>query len=140
MIAWLGGRPGSMKRSPWWPVGSRGGVAAPRARRYLLGLLSGAERKNSWMIAEQAGELSPDGMQRLLNFYRWDADKVRDDLRGYVLDELGPGGSGGRRRDRVSQEGNQVRGRTAAVLRYRRADRELPAGCVLDLRLAAGGR
>ena len=50
-----------------------------RARLYLLGLLSGAERKNSWVIAEQAGEASPDGMQRLLNFYRWDAEKVRDD-------------------------------------------------------------
>ena len=60
-----------------------------RARLYLLGLLSGAERKNSWAIAEQAGEASPDGMQRLLNFYRWDAEKVRDGLRGYVLDELG---------------------------------------------------
>jgi SRSO17 transposase len=60
-----------------------------RARGYVLGLLSGAERKNSWTIAEQAGELSPDGMQRLLNFYRWDADAVRDDLRGYVLDHLG---------------------------------------------------
>jgi SRSO17 transposase len=64
-----------------------------RARLYVLGLLSGAERKNSWTIAEQAGELSPDGMQRLLNFYRWDADAVRDDLRGYVLSQLGdPGG------------------------------------------------
>jgi hypothetical protein len=28
-------------------------------------------------------------MQRLLNFYAWDADQVRDDLRGYVLDRLG---------------------------------------------------
>jgi SRSO17 transposase len=60
-----------------------------RARLYLLGLLSGAERKNSWTIAEQAGDLCPDGMQRLLNFYRWDADAVRDDLRGYVLSNLG---------------------------------------------------
>lgn len=59
-----------------------------RARSYLLGLLSGAERKNSWTIAEQAGDLSPDGMQRLLNFYAWDADTVRDDLRGYVLEHL----------------------------------------------------
>jgi len=33
-----------------------------RARMYLLGLLSGAERKNSWTIAEQAGDLTPDGM------------------------------------------------------------------------------
>src|SRR3981189_639371 len=64
-----------------------------RARMYLLGLLSGAERKTSWTLAEQAGELTPDGMQRLLNFYRWDADAVRDDLRGYVLDHLaGPSG------------------------------------------------
>jgi SRSO17 transposase len=60
-----------------------------RARLYLLGLLSGAERKNSWTIGEQAGDLSPDGMQRLLNFYAWDADTVRDDPRGYVLDRLG---------------------------------------------------
>jgi SRSO17 transposase len=60
-----------------------------RARMYLLGLLSGAERKNSWTLAEQAGDLTPDGMQRLLNFYSWDADAVRDDLRGYVLDVLG---------------------------------------------------
>lgn len=59
-----------------------------RARLYLLGLLSGAERKNSWTIAEQAGDLSPDGMQRLLNFYRWDADALRDDLRSYVLGHL----------------------------------------------------
>jgi SRSO17 transposase len=60
-----------------------------RARMYTLGLLSGAERKNSWSLAEQAGDLTPDGMQRLLNSYRWDADDVRDDLRSYVLDNLG---------------------------------------------------
>lgn len=59
----------------------------------MLGLLSGAERKNSWSLAEQAGNLTPDGMQRLLNFYRSDADQVRDDLRSYVLEHLGdPGG------------------------------------------------
>ena len=59
-----------------------------RARMYLLGLLSGAERKNSWTLAEQAGDLTPDGMQRLLNFYRWDAEAMRDDLRAYVLEHL----------------------------------------------------
>src|SRR5262245_44031508 len=31
-------------------------------------------------------------MQRLLNAYRWDADGVRDDLRGYVVDHLGHAG------------------------------------------------
>jgi SRSO17 transposase len=55
----------------------------------VLGLLSGAERKNSWTLAEQAGDLTPNGMQRLLGYYRWDADAVRDDLRAYVLDHLG---------------------------------------------------
>jgi SRSO17 transposase len=60
-----------------------------RAKLYLLGLLSGVERKNLWTIAEQAGEFSPDGMQRLLNFYRWDAAAVRDDLCAYVLSNLG---------------------------------------------------
>ena len=55
-----------------------------RARAYLLGLLSRAERKNGWTIAEFAGDATPDGMQRLLNFYSWSADDVRDDLRDYV--------------------------------------------------------
>ena len=38
-----------------------------RALAYLQGLLSQVERKNSWWLAEQAGEQTPDGMQRLLN-------------------------------------------------------------------------
>jgi SRSO17 transposase len=60
-----------------------------RARGYLLGLLSQCERKNGWTIAEFAGNASPDGMQRLLNFYSWDADAVRDALRRYVVARLG---------------------------------------------------
>jgi SRSO17 transposase len=59
----------------------------------VLGLLSPVAGKNSWTIAETAGEATPDGMQRLLNDAVWDADKVRDDLRGYVVEHLGdPGG------------------------------------------------
>ena len=50
-------------------------------RAYLLGLLSQAERKNSWQLAEFAGDASPDGMQRLLNFSPWDEDAARDALR-----------------------------------------------------------
>ena len=60
-----------------------------RARAYLLGLLSHAERKNGWTLAEFAGDGSPDGMQRLLNFYAWDADAVRDAVRRYVVANLG---------------------------------------------------
>ena len=62
-----------------------------RARAYLLGLLSRSERKNGWTIAELAGDGTPDGMQRLLNFYSWSADGVRDDLRDYVTARLGDG-------------------------------------------------
>jgi hypothetical protein len=36
-------------------------------RRYLAGLLGRVERKNSWQIAEQMGEMGPQGVQRLLN-------------------------------------------------------------------------
>jgi SRSO17 transposase len=54
-------------------------------RAYLLGLLSGAERKNSWQLAEFAGDASPDGLQRLLNFSPWDEDAARDALARYVV-------------------------------------------------------
>src|SRR5688500_3459099 len=68
--------------------------AEPRARvlAYLRGLLGQVERKNGWTLAEAAGEVSPDGMQRLLRTADWDADAVRDQLRAYVLERLGPGG------------------------------------------------
>ena len=60
-----------------------------RARAFVLGLLGELPRKNCWTIAEQAGDATPDGMQHLLARARWDADGVRDDLRGYVADQLG---------------------------------------------------
>jgi SRSO17 transposase len=59
-----------------------------RALAYLQGLLSHAEHKNSWQLAEEAGEGTPDGMQRLLNASRWDVDAVRDDLVAYVCAHL----------------------------------------------------
>lgn len=60
-----------------------------RAREYLSGLVAGLERKNGWTLAEQAGEVCPDGMQRLLRRADWDVDGVRDDLRDYVVEHLG---------------------------------------------------
>ena len=68
--------------------------AEPRARvlAYLRGLLGQLERKNGWTLAEAAGEVSPDGMQRLLRTADWNADAVRDELRGYVVERLGGGG------------------------------------------------
>ena len=63
----------------------------PRRRvlEYLRGLLSSVERKNGWQLAEQAGDATPDGVQRLPCTYRWDADQVRDDLRDCVVEHLG---------------------------------------------------
>jgi len=71
-------------------IAARFGRAEPRRRSlaYLRGLLSHAERKNGWQLAEEAGEGTPDGMQRLLNASRWDADAVRDDLVAYVREHL----------------------------------------------------
>jgi SRSO17 transposase len=60
-----------------------------RARAFLLGLLAGLPRTNCWTLAEHAGDTGPDGMQHLLNGAVWDADAVRDDLRGYVVEHLG---------------------------------------------------
>src|SRR5260370_23398647 len=59
-----------------------------RAMAYIRGLISTAERKNGWQLAELAGEATPDGMQRLLNTAKWDADQVRDDLQHYILTHL----------------------------------------------------
>jgi SRSO17 transposase len=59
-----------------------------RSLAYLKGLLSHAERKNGWQLAEEAGEGTPDGMQRLLNASRWDVDAVRDDLVAYAREHL----------------------------------------------------
>src|SRR5260370_29286389 len=60
-----------------------------RVLAYLQGILSETSRKNGWQLAEHAGEARPDGMQRLLSSAVWDTDGVRDDLRAYVLEQLG---------------------------------------------------
>jgi SRSO17 transposase len=60
-----------------------------RGRAYVLGLLSHTERKNSWWLAEFAGDVSPDGMQRLLNFSPWDEGACRDAVARYVMKSMG---------------------------------------------------
>jgi SRSO17 transposase len=60
-----------------------------RAMRYIQGLLSTLKRKNGWQLAEQAGDETPDGMQRLLNNARWDEAGLRDDVRAYAIETLG---------------------------------------------------
>jgi SRSO17 transposase len=75
-------------------AGAFGNAAVRRhGRAYLLGLLSQAERKNGWTLAEFAGDTSPDGLQRLLNFSPWDEDACRDAVRRYVVAHLGNRGA-----------------------------------------------
>ncbi len=63
--------------------------ARVRAKDYLQGLLSPAERKNGWQLAEQVGNQTPYGIQNLLGRAQWDANAVRDELRAYVVKNLG---------------------------------------------------
>jgi SRSO17 transposase len=60
-----------------------------RVLAYLRGLLSEAERKNSWQVAEVCGEPTPYGFQYLLSRADWDANAVRDELRTYSMQHLG---------------------------------------------------
>src|SRR5436190_21949083 len=62
--------------------------ARTRAMAYLAGLLSPAERKNSWQLAEISGDPNPYGFQHLLGRADWDADVLRDKLRTYLTDYL----------------------------------------------------
>lgn len=63
--------------------------AARHAADYLRGLLADIERKNGWQLAEYLGYSHPRPIQRTLDRYAWDAEAVRDDLRGWVITELG---------------------------------------------------
>jgi len=72
-------------------IAGRFGRVEPRrrARLFLLGLLSDVDTRWCWQLAERAADASPHGMQRLLGESVWDADAVRDDVRGYAVDALG---------------------------------------------------
>jgi SRSO17 transposase len=59
----------------------------------VAGLMSDLPRKNCWTIAEHVGDSTPDGLQHLLARASWDHDGVRDDLRAYVVEQLGDPGA-----------------------------------------------
>jgi SRSO17 transposase len=67
----------------------------PEPRRqaglYLEGLLSAAERKNGWQLAEQIGDKRPWRTQRVLSHVLWDQDAARDICRDYVVEQIGSG-------------------------------------------------
>lgn len=72
-------------------IGEQFAGSEPRniAIGYIQGLLSDEQRKNSWTLSERAGQVTPDGMQRLLSTTDWDPDAVRDALIGYLNTHLG---------------------------------------------------
>ena len=72
-----------------WRPHFRRSTAHRHACAYLRGLLSGAARKNGWQLAAETGYHQPRAIQRVLDRSVWDADAVRDDLRAYVVAELG---------------------------------------------------
>ena len=76
-------------------IAPRFGRAEPRRRAgaYLRGLLAPVARKNGWQPAEAAGDATPDGVQDFLSRVRWDAEAVRDGLRGCVAERLGDPGA-----------------------------------------------
>lgn len=55
----------------------------------VRGLLADVPRKNSWQLAEYAGHARAYSMEWLLNGAKWDADRLRDEVRSYVVEELG---------------------------------------------------
>ncbi|MFF7097435.1 transposase [Streptomyces rubradiris] len=61
-----------------------------RTRGYVRGLLAPVGRKDGWQLAKYARRRDAAGLQHPLNGARWDADAVRDDLREYVGQQLGP--------------------------------------------------
>jgi SRSO17 transposase len=60
-----------------------------QARKYVAGLISDLPRKNCWALAEQAGDQTPDKMQRLLERAAWDAGAAMRTVREFVVSRLG---------------------------------------------------
>src|SRR5690348_13507416 len=65
----------------------------PEPRRqaglYLEALLSVAQRKNGWQLAEQIGDARPWRTQRVLSHVQWDEDAARDLCRDDVIEHIG---------------------------------------------------
>jgi len=62
------------------------------AGQFIKGLLSGAERKTGWMLAEEAGLERPYRMQSLLGRSSWSADALLERVRDYAIAALGDAG------------------------------------------------
>ena len=61
---------------------------AASAGAFLDSLLSSEPRKTGWTRAEMVGDVGPWRQQAVLGRSRWDADALRDVVRGYALETL----------------------------------------------------
>src|SRR5690348_3546850 len=59
-----------------------------QARKYVTGLISDVPRKNCWALAEQAGDATPDKMERLLERAAWDAGAAMAAVRTFAVARL----------------------------------------------------
>src|ERR1700712_187162 len=57
-------------------------IVAASANAFLDGLLGGERRKTGWMRAEAAGDPGPWRQQAILGRTHWDAEALRDVVRG----------------------------------------------------------
>ena len=69
------------------------GRVEPRrqARKYIAGLMSGVPRKNCWTLAQEAGDRTPDRMQRLLERASWDHQEAMSAVARFAAGHLGSG-------------------------------------------------
>src|ERR1700729_3034551 len=58
-------------------------------RKYITGLIGDMPRKNCWALAEQAGDATPDKLQRLLERAAWDACEAIRAVRTFAVARLG---------------------------------------------------
>jgi SRSO17 transposase len=94
-----------------------------QAAKYVAALMSQIPRRNGWTLAEQAGDRSPDQMQRLLSRAVWDTSAAMRAVRRFAVAGLDQAArSGGRRSLAVGaiDETSQVKQgqRTAGVKRH----------------------
>ena len=68
-----------------------------QAGKYVSALASELPQRNGWTMAEQAGDRSPDRMQRLLNRASWDAMAAMSEVRRFAAAGLDAAARRGRR-------------------------------------------
>lgn len=55
----------------------------------VRGLMADVPRKNSWQLADHVGHKNAYRFEWLLNGAKWDADRLREEVRSYVIEHLG---------------------------------------------------